>query len=142
MKNFLVLATLAIVGLATITADARPRLFRPVRPRGGCAGGSCSVASATSTVQSECVGGVFSSSSSSSTEGTPWHPLAMARARACAERGVGHWLGCPAGCFEGAGSGATEDQAIRNCCFWGQRRPRAIATVQRGLTWYAVVLYE
>lgn len=139
MKNIKTIVLMCLVlGCAAAIADARPRLFRPLRPRGGCAGGSCSVSASV-----QCADGVCVVEAKPSDAGNVWHPLALARARACADRmAVGHFLGCPDGCYEGAGSGSTEDQAIRNCCFWGQRRPRAIATVRRGFTWFAVVLYE
>jgi len=57
-----------------------------------------------------------------------------------ARRGVLVHSGC--GSYEGIGFSTTSaDDAIRRCCFWGQRRPREIATARGPRGWYAVVRY-
>lgn len=57
-----------------------------------------------------------------------------------ARRGVLVHSGC--GCTEGIGySPVSPDDAIRRCCFWGQRRPKEIATARGPRGWYAVVRY-
>jgi len=51
--------------------------------------------------------------------------------------------GHPAGLFEGIGMGATPQQAIQNCCFWGRREAVDIGTCQKSNgTWIAVVRYR
>ena len=46
------------------------------------------------------------------------------------------------GRLEGIGSGATREQAIRNCCYWGRPyREIGIARSRSGI-WYAVVRYR
>lgn len=56
-----------------------------------------------------------------------------------ARRGALVHSGC--GCYEGIGYGPTREAAIRNCCFWGQRRVREIGTARGSRGWYAVVRY-
>jgi hypothetical protein len=48
-------------------------------------------------------------------------------------------------CYEGIGfSTVSPDDAVRRCCFWGQRQPTEIATSfsQRRRGWVAVVRYR
>lgn len=53
-----------------------------------------------------------------------------------------HW-GNPMGGFEGIGMGATAQQAIQNCCYWGKRQAIDIGTAQmRSGQWVAVVRYR
>lgn len=134
------LVALVLCGSCLDEAMARPWRGR----RGGCAGGVCSVATVTTSTATECKDGVcLAVSGVKIVREGHYYDLALARARACADRmAVGHFLGCPAGCFEGAGMGMSEEQAIRNCCFWGQRPVRAVATVCRGDRWFACTLYE
>jgi hypothetical protein len=50
-----------------------------------------------------------------------------------------------AGGYEGIGmSSASADAAMRNCCFWGKRRPIEIGTAWSAVrrAWIAVVRYE
>lgn len=43
---------------------------------------------------------------------------------------------------EGIGfSAVSADHAIRNCCYWGQRRPRDIGVARGPRGWFAVVRY-
>jgi hypothetical protein len=57
-----------------------------------------------------------------------------------ARRGVLVHSGC--GCYEGIGFSTTSpDDAIRRSCYWGQRRPKEIATARGPRGWYAVVRY-
>lgn len=57
-----------------------------------------------------------------------------------ARRGVLVHSGC--GCYEGIGFSTTSpDDAVRRCCYWGQRRPKEIATARGPRGWYAVVRY-
>lgn len=54
----------------------------------------------------------------------------------CAKRGGG---------YEGIGmSSASPDAAMRNCCYWGQRRVREIGTAWSAVrrAWIAVVRYD
>lgn len=46
------------------------------------------------------------------------------------------------GAYEGCGMGATQDAAIRNCCYWGQLTPIQIGTAQGANGWFAVVFYR
>lgn len=44
--------------------------------------------------------------------------------------------------YEGVGySSASADDAIRRCCFWGQRKPRDIGVARGQNGWYACVRY-
>lgn len=46
------------------------------------------------------------------------------------------------GRHEGIGfSAVSADHAIRNCCFWGQRKPREIGVARGSRGWYACVRY-
>ena len=45
--------------------------------------------------------------------------------------------------IEGIGfSTVSAEAAIRNCCFWGKRRPRDIGVARGQRGWFAVVWYE
>lgn len=45
--------------------------------------------------------------------------------------------------IEGIGfSTVSADAAIRNCCYWGKRRPRDIGVARGQRGWFAVVWYE
>lgn len=46
------------------------------------------------------------------------------------------------GSFEGNGFGATPQQAIQNCCFWGQRTPIEIGVARGANGYYATVFYR
>jgi hypothetical protein len=60
----------------------------------------------------------------------------MARTGRLAHRGT-------AGCREGIGYGATPEQALANCCYWGRYavREKAVARGANG-RYYAVVRYH
>lgn len=47
------------------------------------------------------------------------------------------------GRFEGVGfSTSSADQAIRACCYWGQRTPVGIGVARGARGWFATVLYR
>lgn len=57
-----------------------------------------------------------------------------------ARRGALVHTGC--GQVEGIGfSTVSADAAIRNCCYWGKRKPRDIGVARGTRGWYAVVRY-
>lgn len=59
-----------------------------------------------------------------------------------AARGVCSHFGGNSG-YEGVGfSTASADDAIRRCCYWGQRRPRDIGVARGPRGWHACVRYE
>ncbi len=56
-------------------------------------------------------------------------------------RHVGGSLG--SGGYEGVGfSTRSAEDAIRNCCYWGQRTPTAVGVSRGANGWYATVLYR
>lgn len=56
-------------------------------------------------------------------------------------RHVGGSMG--SGRFEGVGfSTVSADDAIRKCCYWGQRSPVGIGVARGSNGWYATVLYR
>ncbi len=56
-------------------------------------------------------------------------------------RHVGGSLG--SGGYEGVGfSTRSAEDAIRNCCYWGQRTPTAVGVSRGPNGWYATVLYR
>ena len=70
-----------------------------------------------------------------------------AEEHACRLASTGGFSHCSnyGGGAEGLGfSTSSPDDAVRRCCFWGQRRPREIATAwcPRRRGWVAVVRYE
>lgn len=59
-----------------------------------------------------------------------------------AQRGVCSHFGGNSG-YEGVGfSTSSADDAIRRCCYWGQRRPRDIGVARGPRGWHACVRYE
>jgi hypothetical protein len=61
-------------------------------------------------------------------------------ARMCSVAHIGGGFG--GGSFEGNGYGATPQQAIQNCCFWGQRTPIEIGVARGANGYYATVFYR
>ena len=56
-------------------------------------------------------------------------------------RHVGGSLG--SGGYEGVGfSTRSAEDAVRNCCYWGQRSPTAVGVSRGPNGWYATVLYR
>ncbi len=56
-------------------------------------------------------------------------------------RHVGGTMG--SGRYEGVGySTRSADDAIRSCCYWGQRTPVGIGVARGNNGWYATVLYR
>lgn len=73
------------------------------------------------------------------------HCIARAKAQQQASEGrmrhVGGSLG--SGGYEGVGfSTRSADDAIRKCCYWGQRSPVGIGVARGNNGWYATVLYR
>jgi hypothetical protein len=73
------------------------------------------------------------------------HCIARQKAQQQAAEGrmrhVGGSLG--SGGYEGVGfSTRSADDAIRNCCYWGQRTPVGIGVARGANGWYATVLYR
>jgi hypothetical protein len=57
-----------------------------------------------------------------------------------ARTGVLRHRGCSS--YEGVGfSTVSADHAIRNCCFWGQRKVREVAVARGPRGWFACVRY-
>jgi hypothetical protein len=88
---------------------------------------------------------VFSSSLLVSEAGACDHCIARQKAQQQAAEGrmrhVGGSLG--SGGYEGVGfSTRSADDAIRNCCYWGQRTPVGIGVARGANGWYATVLYR
>lgn len=61
-------------------------------------------------------------------------------ARMCSVAHIGGGFG--GGSYEGNGYGATAQQAIQNCCFWGQRTPIEIGVARGANGYYATVFYR
>jgi hypothetical protein len=56
-------------------------------------------------------------------------------------RHVGGSMGT--GRYEGVGfSTSSADEAIRKCCYWGQKTPTGIGVARGSNGWYATVLYR
>ena len=71
--------------------------------------------------------------------------LAQRKAQRAANMRVrGHLGGSLGGArYEGVGwSTASPQQAIRHCCYWGQRQPMQIGVARGNDGWYACVLYR
>lgn len=73
------------------------------------------------------------------------HCIARQKAQQQASEGrmrhVGGSLG--SGGYEGVGfSTISADDAIRKCCYWGQRTPTGIGVARGANGWYATVLYR
>ena len=66
---------------------------------------------------------------------------AQQQASAGQMRHVGGSMG--SGRYEGVGySTVSADDAIRKCCYWGQRTPVGIGVARGANGWYATVLYR
>lgn len=61
-------------------------------------------------------------------------------ARFCSVAHLGGGFG--GGSYEGNGFGATAQQAIQNCCYWGQRTPIQIGVARGANGYYATVFYR
>lgn len=73
------------------------------------------------------------------------HCIAKQKAQQQASEGrmrhVGGSMG--SGHYEGVGfSTVSADDAIRRCCYWGQRTPIGIGVARGSSGWYATVLYR
>ena len=63
-------------------------------------------------------------------------------AETMARTGILRHCGRSGGRREGIGTGTTREQAIRNCCFWGQLQPVEIGVAQgRNGRWFACIRY-
>lgn len=71
--------------------------------------------------------------------------IAQAKAETQARQGVMRHVGGSfgAGRYEGVGfSTASADDAVRHCCYWGQKTPVEIGVARGVRGWYATVLYK
>lgn len=71
--------------------------------------------------------------------------IAQAKAETQARQGVMRHVGGSfgAGRYEGVGfSTASADDAVRHCCYWGQKTPVEIGVARGVRGWYATVLYR
>lgn len=67
---------------------------------------------------------------------------AQTEAEGMARTGILRHCGRAGGRAEGIGfSTVSADHAIRNCCYWGQRKPREIGVARGPRGWYACVRY-
>lgn len=67
---------------------------------------------------------------------------AQQSAESMARDGILRHCGRNGGRVEGVGfSAVSSDAAIRNCCFWGSRKPREIGVARGPRGWYACVRY-
>ena len=62
-------------------------------------------------------------------------------AETMARTGVLQHCGRAGGAVEGIGFGQSPDSAIKNCCYWGQRKPREIGICRGHRGWFACVRY-
>lgn len=63
-------------------------------------------------------------------------------AETMARTGILRHCGRNGGRVEGIGfSVSSADGAIKNCCYWGTRKPREIGVARGSRGWYAVVRY-
>jgi hypothetical protein len=73
------------------------------------------------------------------------HCVAKQKAAQMASSGRMQHLGGSMGTgrYEGVGfSTSSADDAIRKCCYWGQRTPVGIGVARGNNGWYATVLYR
>lgn len=62
-------------------------------------------------------------------------------AETMARTGVLQHCGRAGGAVEGIGFGQSRESAIKNCCYWGQRKPKEIGTCKGHRGWFACVRY-
>ena len=62
-------------------------------------------------------------------------------AETMARTGVLQHCGRAGSAVEGIGFGQSPDSAIKNCCYWGQRKPREIGICRGHRGWFACVRY-
>ena len=150
MKGFYAIVMLLVCAIFADSAQAGVFSWLGFRGRArACYSGSCQ----TGAVQKSAVqksDAVQKSTAVQKTEavqksgGSSMSALAMRKAQWQANRGrVGHpgW-GFGGARAEGAGfSTRSADSALRNCCYYGQRRIAASAVVRGSRGWYATILY-
>lgn len=74
---------------------------------------------------------------------SPGRSAGQAKANRNAAMGRLSHRGPLAGQYEGVGfSTRSADDAIRNCCYWGQRKPTSISVAKGRNGYYAVVGYR
>jgi hypothetical protein len=87
------------------------------------------------------VAAFFQASSSSACDNCIAQQKAQQQASEGRMRHVGGSFG--SGRYEGVGfSSRSADEAIRKCCYWGQRTPVGIGVARGNGGWYATVLYR
>jgi hypothetical protein len=97
----------------------------------------------TESCASDCAGGVCRSRTVTTTRTTGC--TAQAKAERLASFGSIHHVSGAfvGGSLEGVGMGATREEAIANCCFWGLRAPVDIGAAQAANgQWFATVFYR
>ncbi len=62
-------------------------------------------------------------------------------AETMARTGILQHCGRAGGAIEGIGFGQSRESAIKNCCYWGQRKPREVGTCRGHRGWFACVRY-
>lgn len=124
-KTFIVSTTVQPVTVQPIQPTSQP-VVQPMQP--DCSSGTCNMQE--STVQS------FQPIRNS---------IAQYKSNAQAGNGVMRHIGGSfgEGRYEGVGfSTVSADDAIKQCCYWGQRTPVDIGVARGANGWYATVLYR
>ncbi|MCX7404846.1 MAG: hypothetical protein NT089_03845 [Planctomycetia bacterium] len=84
---------------------------------------------------------VFSCTVQAQTATTSTTTTAQQDAETMARTGVLRHCGRSGGAVEGIGFGQSRESAIRNCCYWGNRKPKEIGTCRGPRGWFACVRY-
>lgn len=131
-----------LIAASVGSAEAGP--LRGLFGRSTCSRGGCDSAVAPATIDLP-PGITDVSSRTSSPVDVSATTVAQAKAETIAARGV---LYHPGGSFaggshEGVGfSTVSADDAVKRCCFWGQRTPIGIGVARGVRGWFACVLYR
>jgi len=84
---------------------------------------------------------VFSCTVQAQTAATSTTTTAQQDAETMARTGVLRHCGRSGGAVEGIGFGQSRESAIRNCCYWGNRKAKEIGTCRGPRGWFACVRY-
>jgi len=84
---------------------------------------------------------VFSCTVQAQTATTSTTTTAQQDAETMARTGVLRHCGRSGGAVEGIGFGQSRESAIRNCCYWGNRKAKEIGTCRGPRGWFACVRY-